>query len=201
MGLQIYKRSNKAFCSVLFCSVLFCSVLFCSVLFCSVLFCSVLFCSVLFCSVLFCSVLFCSVLFCSVLFCSVLFCSDRNCKMRIYDSFFLSNFNYCPLIYSMQNRRNDKKIETLNKRMLRIVCNDRISSYNELLSTVNRPMLYCNRKKALIDEVFKVLYGLSPPVSPDFFTKQIITYVLRDNFMLMQPHFRTIQYGFKSIAY
>ena len=55
---------------------------------------------------------------------------DRNCKMRIYDSFFLSNFNYCPLIYSMQNRRNDKKIETLNRRMLRIVCNDRISSYN-----------------------------------------------------------------------
>ena len=115
-------KRSVLFCSVLLCSVLFCSVLFCSVLFCSVLFCSVLFCSVLFCSVLFCSVLFCSVLFCSVLFCSVLFCSDRNCKMRIYDSFFLSNFNYCPLIYSMQNRRNDKKIETLNKRMLRIVC-------------------------------------------------------------------------------
>ena len=76
---------------------------------------------------------------------------DRDCKMRIYDCFFLSNFNYCPLIYSMQNRINDKQIETLNKRMLRIVCNDRISSYNELLSTVNRPMLYCNRKKALID--------------------------------------------------
>ena len=54
---------------------------------------------------------------------------DRNYKMRIYDSFYLSNFNYCPLIYSMQNRRNDKKIETLNRRMLRIVCNDRIS-YN-----------------------------------------------------------------------
>ena len=55
---------------------------------------------------------------------------DRNCKMRKYNSFFLSNFNYCPLIYSMQNRRNDKKIESLDKRMLRIVCNDRISSYN-----------------------------------------------------------------------
>ena len=85
--------------------------------------------------------------------------------------------------------------------MLRTVCNDRISSYNELLSIVNRPMLYWNTNKALVDQVFKVLYGFSPPVSPDFFTKQFITYDLRDNFMLMQPHFRTIQYGFKSIAY
>ena len=31
--------------------------------------------------------------------------------------------------------------------------------------------------------------------------EHVITYDLRDNFMLMQPQFRTIQYGFKSIAY
>ena len=48
------------------------------------------------------------------------------------------------------------------------------------MSTVNRPMFYCNRKKALIGQVFNVLHGLSPPASLDFFTIQIITHDLRE---------------------
>ena len=126
---------------------------------------------------------------------------DNDCRLKIYDSFFLSNFNYCPLVYSLQSSKSNNKIETLNKRMLRVVCNDKTLNYNELLSRICRPMLYCNRKKVLAELVFKVLNGLSPPVSPDFFTRQITTYDLRDNNILVQPRFRTIRYGFKSIAY
>ena len=89
---------------------------------------------------------------------------DFNGRLQIYDSFFLSNFNYCPLVYNSMHAKNDNKIETLNKRMLRIVCNDRMSAYNVLLTRVNRPMMYYNKKKALAELVFKVLHGLSPPV-------------------------------------
>ena len=95
---------------------------------------------------------------------------DNDCRLKIYDSFFLSNFNYCPLVYSLQSSKSNNKIETLNKRMLRVVCNDKTLNYNELLSRICRPMLYCTRKKVLAELVFKVLNGLSPPVSPDFFT-------------------------------
>ena len=126
---------------------------------------------------------------------------DNDCRLKIYDSFFLSNFNYCPLVYSLQSSKSNNKIETLNKIMLRVVCNDKTLNYNELLSRICRPMLYCNRKKVLAELVFKVLNGLSPPVSPDLFTRQITTYDLRDNNMFVQPRFRTIRYGFKSIAY
>ena len=67
---------------------------------------------------------------------------------------------------------NDNKIEKLNKRMLRVVCNDRISLYSDLLSPVNRPTMYVNRKKLLAEQVFKIIHDLSPPILPDFYTKQ-----------------------------
>ena len=69
---------------------------------------------------------------------------DFNGSLQIYDSFFLSNFNYCPLVYNSMYAKNDNKIETLNKRMLRVVCNDRVSAYSVLLTLVNRPMMYYN---------------------------------------------------------
>ena len=93
---------------------------------------------------------------------------DYDCMLKVYDCFFLSNFNYCPLAYNSQYMVNDNKIEKLNKRMLRVVCNDRISSYSDLLSRVNRPTMYVNRKKLLAEQVFKIIHDLSPPILPDF---------------------------------
>ena len=126
---------------------------------------------------------------------------DFNGRLQIYDSLFLSNFNYCPLVYNSTYAKNDDKIETLNKRMLRVVCNDRMSAYSVLLTRVNRPMMYYNRKKALAELVFKVLHGQSPPVPQELFIKQITMHDLRDNDMLVQRRFQTIKHGFKSIVY
>ena len=125
---------------------------------------------------------------------------DYDCRLKVYDCFFLSNFNYYPLAYNSQYVVNDNKIEKLNKRMLRVVCNDRISSYSDLLSRVNRPTMYVNRNKLLAEQVFKIIHDLSPPILPDFYTKQDTVYNLRDNNMIVQPPFSTIAYGFKSIA-
>ena len=113
----------------------------------------------------------------------------------------ITHFNYCPLVYNSMYAKNDNKIETLNKRMLRVVCNDRMSAYSVLLTRVNRPMMYYNRKKALAELVFKVLHGLLPPVPQELFIKQITMHELRDNDMLVQPRFQTMKHGFKSIAY
>ena len=113
---------------------------------------------------------------------------DFNGRLQIYDSFFLSNFNYCPLVYNSMYAKNDK-IETLNKRMLRVVYNDRMSAYSVLLTRVNRPMMYYNRKRALAELVFKVLHSLSPPIPQELCIKQITIHDVRDNGMLVQPRF------------
>ena len=126
---------------------------------------------------------------------------DFNGRLKIYDSFFLQNFNYCPLVYNSMYARNENNIERLNKRMLRVVCNDRLATYSELLVKVKRTTMYCNRRKALAELVFNVLHNLSPPLPHNLFTKQFVMYDMRDNYMLVQPRFRTTKHGYKSIAY
>ena len=125
---------------------------------------------------------------------------DLKGRLNIYDSFFLTNFNYCPLVYNSVHAINENKIERLNKRMLRVVCNDRLSTYSELLFKVKRTTMYCNRMKALAKLVFNVLHNLSPPLPRNLFTKQICMCDTRDNYMLVQPCFRTMKHGYKSIA-
>ena len=91
--------------------------------------------------------------------------------------------------------RNENKIERFNKRMLRVVCNGRLSTY-----IVKRTTMYCNRRKALAELVFNVLHNVSPPLPRNLFTKQICMYDMRDNDMLVQPCFRTMKHGYKSIS-
>ena len=85
--------------------------------------------------------------------------------------------------------------------MLRVVCNDRLSTYSELLVKVKRTTMHCNRRKAIAELVFNVLHNLSPPLPRNLFTKQICMYDMRYNYMLVQSCFRTMKHGYKSIAY
>ena len=101
---------------------------------------------------------------------------DCDCKLNVSDCFFLSNFNYCPLAYNSQYVMNDK-IEKLNKRMLRVVCNGRISLYSDVLSRVNNQRW--PSEKLLAEQVFKIIHDLSPPILPDFYTKQDTVYNLK----------------------
>ena len=55
--------------------------------------------------------------------------------------------------------------------------------------------------KTLAELVFNVLYNLSPPLPHNLFTKQMFTYDMRNNCMLVQPCFRTMKHGYNLIAY
>ena len=47
--------------------------------------------------------------------------------------FFNAQFNYCPLIWMLHSRKNKNKIKHLHERCLRLIHNDKLSSYEELL--------------------------------------------------------------------
>ena len=53
-------------------------------------------------------------------------------KLLLFESFILSHFNYCPLVWHNCSIANMKKIEKLQIRALRFVYNDFSSSYSEL---------------------------------------------------------------------
>ena len=54
-------------------------------------------------------------------------------KRIIMNTFFKSQFNYCPLVWMCCNRSLNTKINRLHERCLRIVHNDKKSTFNELL--------------------------------------------------------------------
>ena len=57
-----------------------------------------------------------------------------NAKKRILmNAFFTSQFSYCRLVWMCHSSANNNKINRLDERSLRIVYNDKQSSFNELL--------------------------------------------------------------------
>ena len=56
-----------------------------------------------------------------------------NERKVLVNSFVLSNFNYCPLVWFVSSSTSLRKIENLHKRALRFLLNDYISSYEQLL--------------------------------------------------------------------
>ena len=54
-------------------------------------------------------------------------------KLLIYKSFVRSNFSYCPVVWHFCSKSSTDKMEKLQYRALRLVYNDFISSYEDLL--------------------------------------------------------------------
>ena len=59
-------------------------------------------------------------------------------KIILINSYFMANFNYCPLVWMFSSASSLKKIENLQKRTLRFLYNDYEISYEELLLKSDR---------------------------------------------------------------
>ena len=92
-------------------------------------------------------------------------------KKLLMNFFFNAQFNYCPLIWMLRIRSNDNKIN-LHERCLRIIYNDKQSSYEELLIKDGTVSIHSNIQ-ALATEMFKVKNKLSSEISCDIFAQRI----------------------------
>ena len=52
----------------------------------------------------------------------------------VMNAFFTTQFSYCPLVWMCHSRTNNSKINMLHERCLRIIYNDKQSSFTELLN-------------------------------------------------------------------
>ena len=60
------------------------------------------------------------------------------------NSFFTSQFSYCPLIWMCHSRTVNNKINKLHKRCLQIIYNDKKFSFKELLETDKSVPIHIN---------------------------------------------------------
>ena len=80
-------------------------------------------------------------------------------KEAIINSFILSNFTYCPLMWHFGSCESIRKIGKIQKRCLRIILNDYEyeSEYETLLRKSNKPTIEIPRIRTLAVETFKTL--------------------------------------------
>ncbi len=113
---------------------------------------------------------------------------DLKEREKIYNTFVLSNFNYCPIVWHFCGKVNTKKIDKIQKRALRFMFNDKNSSYSSLLEKCGYNILLVRRIQTIATEVFKSLYNLKPT-----FMNQ--TFDLKNSNVLFQLKWQKVTYG------
>jgi hypothetical protein len=125
----------------------------------------------------------------------------KESLMKIYVSFVVPNFLYCPLSWHFCSQSNSKKLEKVQERAFRIILNDLDSSYKGMLEKTKSQSLYINRLRLIMIEIFKALNGLTPEFVKELFTPKLQNYELRDDNLLVTPPFQTIRFGKNSLVY
>ena len=85
-------------------------------------------------------------------------------KCILMNAFFTSQFSYCPLVWMCHSRANNNKINRLHERCLRIVYNDKQSSFNKLLEKDGSVSIHMRNIQILATEMYKLVNNLSPPI-------------------------------------
>ena len=85
------------------------------------------------------------------------------------NSVILSNFNYCPLVWSISSAKSLNKVENWQKCVLRFLRNDYSSSYEELLKKSGKSTVNVSNYRSLCIEIFKTLNDINPSFIKDIF--------------------------------
>ena len=97
---------------------------------------------------------------------------DLSKRHMVMNDFFNSQFNYCPLIWMCHNRTTNRKINRLHERCLRIIHNNKQSSFKMLLEKDSSVSIHDRNIQCLTTEMYKVNNGQSPPVVSNIFTQK-----------------------------
>ena len=86
------------------------------------------------------------------------------------NAFFILQFNYCPyLIWMCQSRAKNNKINHLHERYFRIIYNDKVSTFEQLLEKGSSVPTYTRNLHFLAVEMLKVVKGLATTIINDLF--------------------------------
>ena len=90
----------------------------------------------------------------------------------------------------------------LHERCLRIICNDKQSSFTELLNKGNSVSIHIRNIQRLAIEMFRFYNGLSPPLMSNMFKlKAENSYNLRQVSEFSRPMVKSVYHGTESISY
>ena len=121
-------------------------------------------------------------------------------RKLLMNSFFISQFNYCPLIWMCHCHTINNKINSLHESCLRIIYNDYRSSFEYLLDRDKGVTIHLKNVRTLAIEMFKVSKNLSPQLVTEIFEKRNV-YDLKIPSEFVRPQIRSVFNGEESISY
>ena len=122
-------------------------------------------------------------------------------RKLIMNSFITSQFGYCPLVWMFHSRELNNRINRIHERSLRIVYNDKQSTFHELLMRDNSVTIHQNNIRKLAIEIFKVKNNFSPEIMHDVIEIVDSSYNLRRDTIFKKRNIRTVRYGTETIAF
>ena len=87
-------------------------------------------------------------------------------------AFIASKFGHCPLVWMFHSRKLNFQVNKLHERALRIVYQDYVSSFTELLEKYNSTTKHNKNIQLLATELLKVKNGLPPPFMNEIFVEK-----------------------------
>ncbi len=126
---------------------------------------------------------------------------DIKKKEIMYNTFILSNFNYCPIIWHFCSETASKNVANIQERALRFMFNDKVITYESLLDRCGYTTPHIRRIKTIAIEVFKSVHDLNPTFMKEMFNTKEISHDLRDKYIMHLPRFNKITYGKNKFKY
>ena len=93
------------------------------------------------------------------------------------------------------------KLEKIQCRALRYVYRDFTSSYSDLRKRSNNSLLYVNRLRLILCEVYKCVYKLNPSYLHELFTFNETVYNTRGNNKLRHKTYNYVKFGKENVSY
>ena len=122
-------------------------------------------------------------------------------KRLLLNSIIKSQFSYCPLIWMFCSRSLNNLINRIHERALRLIHNDHVSSFQDILEMTKEKTIHQNNLESLAKEIYKFLNGLSPSIMHDAFMIRNNKYNLRNFHCLYSTYKRTAKYGTETVTY
>ena len=120
-----------------------------------------------------------------------------TCKILI-NSFIISNFNYCPLVWHFSTAKQLHKIKKIQERVLRFLHDDYVSDYLTLIKAGGSEV---RLMRYLCVEIYKTLNDLNPGYMKDIFQVQQSAYSTRRPYYIKVPRVKQTTFDTRSIRY
>ena len=121
---------------------------------------------------------------------------DLPQKKVLFNAFFPSQFSYCTLVLMCHGRTLNNKINRLHERCVRLIYNDKQSTFHELLKKVCSVFM-----QFLVTEMDKLAKGISPTIMQEIFRfRNSSRYNLRSQNTFEIPFRNSVYNGTESIS-